>query len=308
MCELLNLIPIFSISKLVIYVKLKGVEKWREKLPTYQSKRILLIPVFFIILLTLGSSFTILLYIIPSFFPDSEFLYLLEPFLPFIGPFVQMSIGLFLVSRVWSRRTTLLEQSKELAYQRGFTLGIIGIPLIITTAVHNYIPVEVLLGWQPLNSTTFVLSSSLLAAIPGWTEFELILRIVLGLFFLILGLLTIRQALFTFGIDYMAVVYLYYPEESELQDHRIYSVLRHPTYFAVILTAFGSFCMRFSIYSIFSFILVVIGMLFQINFIEEKELIERFGDSYRNYRKQVPALLIKPGRLGLFLKFIFNRD
>ncbi|MFX1283886.1 MAG: methyltransferase family protein [Promethearchaeota archaeon] len=288
-------------------MKLKGIEKWNEKLPTYQGRRILLIPALFIILLILGSSFTILLYISPSFFPESDLLYLLEPFLPFIGPLIQISIGLFLVSKVWSKRNTLLEQSREYAYQRGFTLGIFGIPLIITTAIHNYIPTEVLLLWQPLNPTTSVLYSSLLTVVPGWSAYELIIRIVLGLIFLMLGVLTILRAFFTFGIDYMAVVYLYYPEESELQNHQIYSVLRHPTYFGVILTAFGSCCMKFSVYSIFSFILVVVGMLFHINFVEEKELLERFGDSYRNYRKQTPALLIKPNQIGLFLKFIFNR-
>jgi protein-S-isoprenylcysteine O-methyltransferase Ste14 len=103
----------------------------------------------------------------------------------------------------------------------------------------------------------------------------------------------------------MAVVYLYYPEESELQNHQIYSVLRHPTYFSVLLTALGTWLIRFSFYSLFAGLLVIIGFLIHITFIEEKELLERF-ESYHVYKNQVPAFLIHPNQILPFLRFIFS--
>jgi protein-S-isoprenylcysteine O-methyltransferase Ste14 len=244
--------------------------------------------------------------ILPRVLPNKGILYLLEPTLPILGPVFLLGIGLFLVSNVWNRRNKLIKQSKEFAYQRGVIFGIIGIPFIFAAGIHTYVPIEVLLSKPPINPTTSELSSSFLTMIPSWTSFELYVRILVSLPFLIAGLLTIRQALITFGIDYMMVVYVYYPKESKLQEHRIYSVLRHPTYFGLILIVAGGFLYRFSFYSMISFFLLVIGMLCHLMFVEEKELIERFGKSYLNYRKQVPALLIKPSKIGLFVRFILD--
>jgi len=44
----------------------------------------------------------------------------------------------------------------------------------------------------------------------------------------------LARAISVFGIDYMAVVYLYFPEESEVIENETYSVLRHPTYAGLI--------------------------------------------------------------------------
>ncbi|MCW4033261.1 MAG: isoprenylcysteine carboxylmethyltransferase family protein [Candidatus Bathyarchaeota archaeon] len=285
---------------------LKGIDKLKEKLPAYHGKRIIFIPVTMAVFFTVGFSLALLLDILPRILPNNEILYLLEPTLPILGPVFLLSIGLFLVSNVWSRRDKLLKQSKELAYQRGIIFGIIGIPLIFSAGIHTYAPIEMLLLKSPINPTTSELSYSLLTMIPSWTSFELYVRILVSLPFLIAGLLTIRQALLTFGIDYMMVVYVYYPKESKLQEHRIYSVLRHPTYFGLILIVAGGFLYRFSFYSMISFFLLVIGMLCHLMFVEEKELIERFGESYLNYRKQVPALLIKPSKIGSFIRFILD--
>jgi len=106
----------------------------------------------------------------------------------------------------------------------------------------------------------------------------------------------------------MALMYLYYPEESDLQRQQIYSILRHPSYFGLILISLGGLFLRFSFYSIMSFLLVLIGFYIHITFVEEKELIERFGNTYLDYKKEVPSLFVKPRHLKLFLKFLFNRQ
>ncbi len=292
----------------MIHLPLKGFDKLREKLPAYHGKRIVIIPFFFIFFFSLGIFFQLFLYLVSRTFPNNSPFFLIEPFLPFFGPIMLMSTGLFFVSRIWSKKQTLLAQSKDSAYQRGFFFGMIGIPLVLSTIFHAYLPIEAILARNPINPTTSFFSSSLLVMVPGIKDFEIIIRILLGCLFFLIGLLTIMQALLTFGIDYMAVVYVYYPEESELQNQRIYSVLRHPTYFGVILIALGGLFIRFSFYSIISFLSVLLGLYIHILFVEEKELIERFGNGFLEYRKKVPALLLNPRSIPSFIKFLLHLE
>jgi protein-S-isoprenylcysteine O-methyltransferase Ste14 len=105
-------------------------------------------------------------------------------------------------------------------------------------------------------------------------------------------------------MDYMGLVYLYYPKESEIQRHEIYSVLRHPTYAGVLLIGFGGVLARLSMYSIIFFIIILAGLLLHIRFVEEKELIARFGKSFLKYRRKVPALLVRPRKIGAYFRFI----
>jgi protein-S-isoprenylcysteine O-methyltransferase Ste14 len=134
-------------------------------------------------------------------------------------------------------------------------------------------------------------------------ESDLLIRIVLSAVFFVFGLATVRSAIMTFGIDYMAVVYLYFPEESEVQDHAIYSVIRHPTYLAGTLLAAAGLFFRFSIYSILFFLIIYLIFRLQISR-EEEELIERFGEGYDDYRKRVPALLVNPSKIRQYFRFL----
>jgi len=126
--------------------------------------------------------------------------------------------------------------------------------------------------------------------------------------FLIIAMMTVRSAILTFGLDYMGLVYLYFPEESEVQQHEICSVLRHPTYFAVVCLAVGGFMIRMSVFSFVFLILLDIGLLAHIRFVEEEELIERFGESYLEYQKQVPALHVRIRNLRTYFRFLSRRD
>jgi len=114
------------------------------------------------------------------------------------------------------------------------------------------------------------------------------------------------RALETFGFDYMTVIYLYFPEESEMQYHKIYSILRHPAYSGALFLCLGALIIQFTLYSISFYLILYIGMYIHIHFVEEKELIDRFGDSYREYRSQTPAFFVYPKRLGLFFKYLFG--
>ncbi|MHA1731921.1 MAG: methyltransferase family protein [Promethearchaeota archaeon] len=133
------------------------------------------------------------------------------------------------------------------------------------------------------------------------------IRVVFGLGTCVVGGLTVRAALATFGLDYMGLVYLYFPEESELQDHEIYSVLRHPTYVGAMVICAGGMLLQFTPYSVLFFAIQVTGFHAHVRLVEERELVRRFGDSFLQYRKSTPAFFVRPKNWGKFLRFIAGR-
>lgn len=287
---------------------LKGIEKFREKLPGYPGSRIYLL-----LLLTGGSYiiglvFLITMDIFPRFFAQNDFFIFIEPLTPILGSICLTLIGFLLIYKVWYSREDYKQKYGDRAYQKALRFGVPGVIFVAATIVHAYIPIDLIPPRPPSNNLTIFLSTSLLELIPGLPNSIFFLRTIISIILVILALLTMIRALFTFGIDYMAVVYLYYPEESEIQDFKIYSILRHPAYSAITMLAFGAIFARFSIYSIIFTSITLIGLLVHIRYVEERELIERFGKSYIEYRKEVPALLVRPRDFGRFFKFLFNGE
>lgn len=78
-------------------------------------------------------------------------------------------------------------------------------------------------------------------------------------------------------------------QTNVLANQGIYKYMRHPMHLGLFLFPFG---IAFLIGSP-SFILIIapveiIFMLIMIKFVEEPEAINKFGDEYLNYKKQVP--------------------
>jgi protein-S-isoprenylcysteine O-methyltransferase Ste14 len=224
-----------------------------------------------------------------------------------------VTTGFLLIYNIWHKREKFIKESKETAYQRGLKYGLVGIPLATSTIIHTLLPIETLLSVSPVNGLTITLSTQLTslflnqtAFLLNWPTIDLVLRTVCVVAFT-LGFLTVFRAVQTFGVDYLAFLYLYYPEESELQEHEIYSVLRHPLYSGVVSIFLGAVFARFSVYSILFFIIFLVGLLCHIRLVEERELIKRFGESYREYQKRVPALIVRPSKIGVYLKFLMGR-
>jgi protein-S-isoprenylcysteine O-methyltransferase Ste14 len=277
-------------------IHIKGTEKLREKLPSYSGKKIIIIPLIALLTGCLNLMFLVLMYNLPSLQPHSEFLRVIEPFLPILGQLISITFGFTFVSRVWTRRESLLKESRENAYQKGVLIGFIGISIIIVTVLHRLVPIE--LFWQPINPLTQTLGSPFLGNHPV----SIVTRI-LGLIMILIGTLTGIRTLAVFGIDYMALVYIYYPEESELRENQIYSIVRHPTYFSIMLIALGGWFGYLSLYAFTSFMFFVIGINIHLKLVEEKELIERFGLAYRDYQEKVP-IIVKPNKIQILLRFI----
>jgi protein-S-isoprenylcysteine O-methyltransferase Ste14 len=79
-------------------------------------------------------------------------------------------------------------------------------------------------------------------------------------------------------------------EDNRLLTEGPYGVIRHPRYVEVTLAvaAYALFSNYLAAYAIW--VLTVICLVLIVP-LEERELLDRFGDEYRRYRERVPALL-----------------
>lgn len=216
--------------------------------------------------------------------------------------------GLLLVWQMWFQREKLKAKYGNRAYQQVFLFGFGGIVWILTVAINQYIPFYILAPTFWAISPLQILATPLEAFFVAATTFIFIIKELLAIILLATGLLMSARALQVFGLDYMVVLYLYFPKESKVQKNNIYSVLRHPTYTGAILICLGGTLFTFTPLSFAVFAVFLIGFYIHVYFVEEKELIERFGESYRGYRKKVPAFFVKPKDVRALLSFLAGND
>jgi protein-S-isoprenylcysteine O-methyltransferase Ste14 len=288
-------------------MQLKGWDKLKEKIPKYLGWGA--VGIGLVLLLAFVSALSLMLLVdsLARIFPQVSNLVLIEPILPILGALLCQLIAFRLIWSVWHNRDRYVAELGDLAYQKAFPRAFFGISWIIAICVHIYVPIEILPTGIPVNPLTAMLSQSLLSFLGMPVGFDPAIRTIGSFFFIILGMLTVRSALLTFGFDYMALIYLYYPAESQIQQHEIYSVIRHPTYLAVLLFAFGGLWLRFSVYSLVLFLVFLVGFMVHIVFVEEKELRERFGEAFIEYQKRVPALRIRLRDLRVYIRFLVKR-
>ncbi|MHA2314533.1 MAG: isoprenylcysteine carboxylmethyltransferase family protein [Candidatus Hermodarchaeia archaeon] len=234
-------------------MQLKGWDKLKEKLPKYLGWRAAGLGVLLLLAFVTAFTFMVLIDSVARIFPHISVLVLSEPILPVLGSLLCQIIAFRLIWSVWHNRDRYVQELGELAYQKVFPRAFFGISWIFAICVHIYVPIEILPTGMPVNPLTAMLSQSLLSLLGMPVGFDLAIRIIGSVIFVIFGMLTIRSALLTFGVDYMTLVYLYYPAESQVQQHEIYSVIRHPTYLGAIFFALGGLWFRFSVYSLVVF-------------------------------------------------------
>ena len=284
-------------------MKLKGIEKLREKLPAYTGNRIALLPLGAAAVSLLGYLFLIFLDVLPRSFSDIDALAMVEPYLPILGSLLIMALAFMLIGQVWSARERMKAKLGDLAYQKMLPRGLAGVFLLPPLIFHQLTSIRSLPAGRPVNDLTIQWSRSILPILGIPPELEVWVRVIVSSVIFILGMLTMRSAILTFGVDYMAVVYLYFPEESEIQDHEVYSVIRHPTYFAGVLLGIAALVFRFSVYSILMFVIVFAFFWFQARR-EEKELVDRFGESYREYMRRVPRFFLRSRDIRLYFRLL----
>jgi protein-S-isoprenylcysteine O-methyltransferase Ste14 len=125
---------------------------------------------------------------------------------------------------------------------------------------------------------------------------------------LCIGAMIWIRGVFTFGADNLAMLYVYYPEEGQIINSSIYGILRHPVYAGVLRMAIGLALLNGNANALAFAVLMPIGITGWIRLVEEKELIERFGQSYLEYRRRTPAFWPKWYDLGRFFKFLIKGE
>jgi protein-S-isoprenylcysteine O-methyltransferase Ste14 len=85
------------------------------------------------------------------------------------------------------------------------------------------------------------------------------------------------------------------PELSEgtagsLLTTGIYSRIRHPRYVQMTLAIVGYACIA-NYPAVYSAVLVWLAGIYAVILLEERELLDRFGDAYRTYCRRVPRFL-----------------
>lgn len=137
------------------------------------------------------------------------------------------------------------------------------------------------------------------ALLPGWLAITI--SLILLLLFLLASIHIERAgfAVVTYGID----LYTVFPEEAPPVYGEIYGFIRHPLYFSLICGSLGLALLRNNGLAILVSLLQLIPAL-ATAYMEDRELIEREGQTHRDYIQRTAAL-IPIRRLGAFLKLLF---
>lgn len=285
--------------------RLKGFEIYKSKFPDFPGARLLVFPAVACFVFIFLCICYFLSFYLPRLYGGSEFLTMIEPFLPLVLSVITTTVGFLLVDSIWALRGRMLRAKKEKALQNVYPLGLIGIPMIFSLIFHNILPFYRVISIPPNSDLSLLFERPVtsLSGLPG--NIVMPISSFIGIIFMFFGILTVIRALNTFGIDYMGLVYLYYPEESVVQNHEIYSVIRHPAYFSLFLIGTGTLIMHQSVYQLVDLTCFFIGVNIHLHFFEERELLSRFGDSYKSYMKSTPW--IYPKKIRIYLRFLFRR-
>ena len=286
---------------------MKGLDKLKEKLPDYQGKKLLIFMVMAFSSFIISIVFQLIMDSLPRIFPDIAILQLIAPLTPIIGSLLVLFIGLMIVRSFWNIRDKYISNYGAKAYQKAFRLVAIGVPIVISVVVHSIFPTDLIARYGDTGDYSYYLGTPISELLLIFPPLFLYIRIALFFIFLLLGLTVVFKALGIFGIDNMALVYIFYPNESTLQNHEIYSILRHPAYHSLMLISIGSIFLRFSIYSVIYFFIFLVGMKIHLKLVEEKELIERFGEHYKKYRENVPAFFVKLKDVKKYFSILLNK-
>jgi protein-S-isoprenylcysteine O-methyltransferase Ste14 len=285
---------------------LKGLDIFLQKVPALSGKRIILLPLYVFSIIFLCLSLMMGFDTLPVVFGLKGASPLLLALSPLAGELIVCVLGFALVWQMWFWKEKLKAKYGALAYQSILLVGFAGISCVLSLALNMFVHY----WWFSRPFWMFSPLKSLVLPLEWFLPFArvetAVFRLLLAFFFTVTGFTLIIRSLFTFGFDYMSVLYLYYPQESKVQNHAIYSILRHPTYTGALLIGLGGMFYIFTLYSVIFYLVLLAGFCIHIHFVEERELIVRFGQSYMEYMKQVPAFIVKPAKLRDFLAFLLG--
>jgi protein-S-isoprenylcysteine O-methyltransferase Ste14 len=201
------------------------------------------------------------------------------------GEVVILTLGFLSLSLFFKLKKQLHERFATRAYAVGFTRFVApGLAVIVAVIVR----IRFIGGPRLPQLVPFPILT-----IPGWL-------------LLVIGLVLWLRAVRALGVDSLTMTYVYYPREGEFAQHAIYQLIRHPIYAAAQCIAYGLALLNGSWFALTLALIFSLEMWGWVRLIEEKELIERFGESYAAYRRQVPAFWPRASALGRFLTFLLG--
>ncbi len=176
-------------------MKLKGIDKLREKTPGYPGKKIALLPLRGLVAAILAYSFLIFIDILPRLLPDIALLVLLEPILPVLGSLFIGALAVWLIATIWTRRDRMKAEYGNLAYQKMIPKGVMGVMIVPSVIFHAFTPIQLLPPGPPVNDLTTQFSQSLLPLLGITGALDIWIRLFLMGFFGIVGLLVVRSSI-----------------------------------------------------------------------------------------------------------------
>jgi protein-S-isoprenylcysteine O-methyltransferase Ste14 len=255
-------------------LEIKGLQKLRRYIPDLQSTK----GGIKIILEALGIfSFTIFLYS------------LVNRYLPIWGPdgqIIIITIGFLLMRMFFTHKKAYITNYGQLAYRNALLrFALPGLMVIFASVAY----------------TGFILGPRI--PISWWAA----ITPFLGWYFLIIGITLWLRAFFTFGLDNLTMLYVYFPEKGRWVNNSIYSVIRHPVYAGVLRLGIGLAFLNGNIFAIiFGLLILPFGLTAWIRLVEEKELVKRFGTSYIEYRRVTPAFWPRLRDLIKFFQYLIK--
>jgi protein-S-isoprenylcysteine O-methyltransferase Ste14 len=199
------------------------------------------------------------------------------------GQLAVIALSALLLAQFFRRKDELLARHGASAYRRAFVTYAIPAASMIWAAIFHtaYMPGE------------RVARGRIGVAVA-----------VAGIYLLITGAMLFARVLSTFGMDNLAMVYVYTPAGGRLVDSAIYGLIRHPAYSAACRLGLTLGLWRGTWSSIAFGLLMPLGLTIWLKAVEEPDLIRRFGTSYESYRARVPAFVPRLRDVGRFWKFL----
>ncbi len=246
----------------------KDMKLFIEKIPLLKKPLYVLLTILYLLSLT---SLTVLFF----YFADR---------IEWWGPILSQGIMCIIVSILghlhFRFASFYRKKYKDLAYQRFFFVFIL--PYLVTWYGCFFHP-------------AFITGDKIL---PIWAQ---VILVVVCLLLMISTSIQIEKAGFsmvTHGMD----VFTVFPEETTIVRGKIYSFIRHPLYFALLM---GGFAMGFISNTWIGLVIATFQIIpsILIGFWEDRELITRGGSDHKKYIKQT-ALLFPIRKLPGFLKLL----
>jgi hypothetical protein len=116
----------------VISLKLRGIDKFREKIPKFSGKKIIILLIYCLLVFSISLTIQIYFDLLPSIIPVMGGLRYFIVIFPVLGVILAGSIAICLVYQMWARRDRLKARYGQLSYQKIFLTGIGGVIILFS--------------------------------------------------------------------------------------------------------------------------------------------------------------------------------